>query len=119
MTDKLAQIRALQRQFVKERDWEQFNTPKNLSKALAVEAAELMEVFMWLKEEQIADLPTKFPERFQNAKNEISDVFLYLLRIADVMNIDLLAAVEEKMKMNEQKHPIQKGLELAKSLSKP
>jgi NTP pyrophosphatase (non-canonical NTP hydrolase) len=114
--DQLEEIRKQQRQFVKERDWEKFHSPKNLSMALAVEAGELMEIFMWLSEKQIEVLPTKYPAFYQNAKEEMADVFLYLLRMADVMNIDLLAAVKEKALKNEQKYPIEKGLALARSL---
>ncbi len=114
--DRWEAIRNKQRQFVKERDWERFHSPKNLSMALAAEAAELMEIFMWMEKEQIEKLAEKFPEKFEHSKQEIADVFLYCLRIADVLNIDLLAAVEEKMVLNEKKHSIEKALELNKSL---
>jgi NTP pyrophosphatase (non-canonical NTP hydrolase) len=109
--DSLEKIKIKQREFVKERNWDQFQSPKNLSIALAVEASELMEVFMWLNDQEIENLPSKFPALAQNAKEEMADVLVYLVRIADVMNIDLLSAVEEKMKKNRQKYPIEKGLE--------
>lgn len=115
--EALEKIRNQQRQFVKDRNWEQFHSPKNLSMALSVEAAELVEVFMWLNENQISKLATKYPDRFQSAKEEIADVFLYLLRIADVLDIDLLKEAEEKFKKNEQKYPVEKGRELARSLN--
>lgn len=103
-------------QFAKERDWEEFHSPKNLSMALAVEASELMEIFMWMKESQIEVLSTKYPIAFQNAKDEMADVLLYLLRMADILKIDLLSACAEKMKKNAVKYPVEKGRELARIL---
>ncbi len=113
----LKELLQKQRDFVQIRQWDKFGSPKNLSMALAVEAAELMEEFMWLTDEQIESLASKHPERFQNVKEELADVLLYLLRIADKMQIDLLKSADEKIKKNETKHPVQQSIELAAKYS--
>lgn len=94
------------RQFAQERDWEQFHSPKNLSMALIAEAAELLEHFQWLTEGQSADLPE---QTHQQVKEELADVLVYLVRIADKLNIDLLAAAEEKLQINARKYPVDKA----------
>jgi NTP pyrophosphatase (non-canonical NTP hydrolase) len=104
--DFLMDIDALQKQlanFATERDWEQFHSPKNLAMALAAEAGELLEVFQWLSEEQSGQLSGK--ERTA-AEHEIADVFIYLLRLADGLKIDLNAAVVAKMQLNAEKYPV-------------
>ncbi len=105
------------RKFDKDREWQKFHSPKNLSMALAAEAAELMEIFMWLSDNQLKQLPEKFPERLQNAREEIGDIFLYLVRVAEVLNIDLFDAVFEKFSKIEQKYPIEKSRELSRLTS--
>ena len=101
------------RQFVKERNWETFHNPKNLAAALSVEASELLEIFMWLTESQ-ALKPN--PTRLQNIRDEMGDVLLYLIRLADVLNIDLLEATTQKFAKVEQKYPLDKSLAFAQSL---
>jgi NTP pyrophosphatase (non-canonical NTP hydrolase) len=91
--------------FADERDWDQFHTPKNLSMALAKEAAELLEIFQWLSEEQSAALKSRKDEQ-QRAAEEIADVFIYLVRLADKLDIDIETAVAAKMKTNEQNYPV-------------
>ena len=103
------------RLFVKERNWEQFHNPKNLAAALSVEASELLELFMWLTEAQASN-PS--PTRLQDIRDEMADVFLYLLRLSDVLQIDLLQAAREKFVKVEQKYPVDKSLALADSLRK-
>jgi dCTP diphosphatase len=98
-------LRALQQRlaaFAAARDWQQFHSPKNLAMALAVEAAELIEEFQWLTEEQ-SRAPT--PERLARVRLELADVFIYLLRIADTLGVDLLAAAADKIVLNEQRYP--------------
>ena len=90
------------RQFARERDWEQFHTPKNLAMALSVEAAELQEIFQWLTAEQSAQLDDTQRAR---AAEELADVLLYLCRLADVLNIDLAAAAQAKLLRNAEKYP--------------
>jgi NTP pyrophosphatase (non-canonical NTP hydrolase) len=99
------------RHFVAARDWDPFHAPKNLAMALSVEAAELVEIFQWLTEEQSRNLP---PEKLQAAREEIADVLLYLIRIADQLGIDPVAAAEEKMIANETKYPVDKARGTAK-----
>lgn len=91
------------RQFAQDRDWEQFHSPKNLATALAIEAAELLEPFQWLKEEESRKLNSSDAAL---VKEEIADVLIYLLRLADQLDIDLEVAVEEKMRLNAEKYPI-------------
>lgn len=93
------------RDYARARDWEQFHAPKNLAIALAVEAAELMEIFQWLSEAQSAALTDA---QTQSVKEEMADVFLYLMRLADVLDVDLLAAAGEKAVSNEQRYPANK-----------
>ncbi len=101
------------RQFIKERNWESFHNPKSLAAALSVEASELLEIFMWLTESQSLRLN---PTRLQEVRDEMGDVFLYLIRLADVLNIDLVQAAREKFVKVEQKYPVDKSLELAQAL---
>ena len=93
------------RQFAKDRDWEQFHSPKNLSMALSVECAELIEHFQWLTEEASSQITV---EDKVAVEDEIVDVLLYTLRIADVLDIDLPTAIARKTQANEAKYPIDK-----------
>lgn len=95
-------LKEVLRQFVQERDWEQFHTPKNIAMALSVEAAELMEPFMWVNGEDSFSLSS---EKLAEVKEEIADVYIYLTRLADVLNIDVPAAVEAKIEKNRIKYP--------------
>lgn len=92
------------RLFAQEREWEQFHTPKNLSMALIVESAELLEHFQWLTPEQSQQLTE---EKKSQVGMEIADVFLYLLRLADILKLDILASARQKMLINQQKYPAQ------------
>ncbi|MBX2857322.1 MAG: nucleotide pyrophosphohydrolase [Cellvibrionaceae bacterium] len=98
----LESIKQYLRKFAKDREWEQFHSPKNLAMALSVEAAELVEIFQWLNPEQAANLNAK---QQAAAADEIADVLLYLVRIADRLDIDIAHAVTQKMRKNEQKYP--------------
>jgi len=101
-------LRALQQRlaaFAAARDWEQFHSPKNLAMALAVEAAELVEEFQWLTEEQSRRLDD---ERRERVRLELADVFIYLLRIADTLGVDLLRAADDKIALNERKYPVER-----------
>lgn len=90
------------REFAAERDWEQFHSPKNLSMALAVEVAEILEHFQWLTEEQTRNLD---PETLKKVREEIGDVQIYLARLADQLGILPLEAALEKLEINRQKYP--------------
>jgi len=104
MNDFIA-MRDYLRDFAEKRDWTQFHSPKNLAMALAVEAAELMEHFQWLGEAESAALE---PERLAAVADEIADVQLYLIRLADRLNIDIPQAVASKTQKNEEKYPVEK-----------
>lgn len=98
----LEELKQRQRAFVAARDWEQFHSPKNLAMALSVEAAELVELFQWLTEEQSAAPDQALRRR---AAEELADVLWFLVRIADRLDVDLLAAAGEKFAQNERKYP--------------
>lgn len=99
---EFARVRDLVRVFVDERDWDQFHTPKNLASALSVEAAELLEHFQWLQHGRIDELG---PEKLVQVRHEMADVLVYLVRLADKLDVDLVAAVDEKMVLNRAKYP--------------
>lgn len=90
-------------EFAAERDWDQFHSPKNLSMALIVEAAELVEHFQWLTTEESESIDY---EKLQAVKEELADVFLYLLRLSDLLEIDIVAAANDKIQKNEIKYPV-------------
>lgn len=91
-------------EFASERDWDKFHSPKNLSMAMSVEAGELVEIFQWLTEEESLSLTQKQQLR---AEEEIADVFLYLLRIADKLNVDLIQIAKNKIAINAEKYPVE------------
>ena len=93
------------RRFAAERDWDQFHSPKNLAMALNVEAGELLEHFQWLTPEQSQALP---PDKLARVAEEIADIQAYLVRIADKLDVDILDAVERKIRQNEAKYPADK-----------
>lgn len=101
----IEQLRQKIRDFASERDWDQFHSPKNISMAMIVEAAELVEHFQWLTEEQSQSLPEG---KLAEVENELADIFLYLIRIADKLDIDLLNAANNKIKINAEKYPADK-----------
>jgi NTP pyrophosphatase (non-canonical NTP hydrolase) len=103
MNNDLQSLTQALRDFAKARDWEQFHSPKNLASALSVEAAELLEHFQWLTEEQSRNLSaTKQAE----VAAEAADVLLYLLQLCDKLNIDLMAAARSKLIVNGEKYPV-------------
>jgi NTP pyrophosphatase (non-canonical NTP hydrolase) len=101
----LNQLQAYLRQFAKDRDWDQFHSPKNLSMALSVEVSELLENFQWLTEEQSYTL-----DQQQRAAvvDEIADVQMYLARLADKLDINIGEAIEQEIVKNEAKYPAEK-----------
>jgi len=106
MTDPLRDLRDELRAFAAARDWDQFHSPRNLATALAVEAAELLEPFQWLTEEQSRALP---PETRAAVEEEMADVLLYLVRLADKLDVDLAAAARAKIVRNGEKYPVDKA----------
>jgi NTP pyrophosphatase (non-canonical NTP hydrolase) len=100
----IAQLRQLVDRFVSERDWHQFHTPKNLSVALAIEAAELMEHFQWLDPQQSREVAAD-PAKRAAAGEELADVVCYALAMANELRLDLSDAVGDKMAKNARKYP--------------
>ena len=98
----LLMLRDKLRTFTEARDWDQFHSPKNLSMALMVEVAELMEYFQWLSEAQSASLAAQDKPA---VAEELADVLLYLVRLADKLEIDLVEAALDKMEKNAAKYP--------------
>ena len=92
-------------EFRDERDWGQFHSPKNLAMALMVETGELAEHFQWLTQEQSRNLPD---EKKMIIKDEIGDVLIYLINLADRLGIDPMQAASDKLEKNKQKYPVQK-----------
>jgi NTP pyrophosphatase (non-canonical NTP hydrolase) len=105
MSDSLDELKARINAFVEERDWQQFHSPKNLAMAMIVEAAELVEHFQWNTTEESYQLT---PEKLEQVGHELADTFVYLLRIAEVTGIDLIAAANAKIELNARKYPAEK-----------
>ena len=103
--DALTELRDAMRRFAAERDWDRFHTPKNLAMALSGEAGELIEHFQWLTAEESASLPA--PVREEVAL-EMADVLLYLVRLGDVLGIDLAEAARRKIAINAQRYPVER-----------
>lgn len=102
-TADLLSLRNLIREFVAERDWAQFHTPKNLAMAMSIEAAEVMEHFQWLATGH------ELPDAKRRAVgHELADTLVYLVRLADTLDIDLPAAIAEKMQINRDKYPAER-----------
>jgi NTP pyrophosphatase (non-canonical NTP hydrolase) len=111
MTDKLPALTAAIAQFAKDRDWEQFHTPKNLAMALSVEASEIVEIFQWLTEAQSRSLS---PDKAAHLREELADTYIFLLKLAEHYQVDLIDAAQEKLKKNAVKYPIAKSKGSAK-----
>lgn len=104
-SDSLEQLRRQLAEFADKRDWQQFHSPKNLCMALIAEAAELVEIFQWLTEEQSWQLEA---EKKLDVSLELADILIYLIRTADQLDIDLIASALNKIKINEQRYPVDK-----------
>ncbi len=102
-TTTVAALREFVQEFVRERDWEQFHSPKNLSMSLSIEAAELMEHFQWITSDE-----SRAPDEAKRVEigEEMADVLCYLLAMADALKLDLSSAVYRKMELNREKYPV-------------
>lgn len=112
-----SEIQSLQealRRFAAARDWDQFHSPKNLASALTVEAAELLECFQWLTEEESRSLPD---DKRDAVAQEIADVLLYLLQLADKLSIDVLDAARKKIELNAARYPVGRARGTSKKYS--
>jgi NTP pyrophosphatase (non-canonical NTP hydrolase) len=103
--DSLDQLNATLLAFARERDWEQFHSPKNLSMALAGEAGELLEHFQWLSEQQSANLDLNKKDA---VAMELADILIYLVRLAERLEIDLLEAAHRKIAINQARYPAER-----------
>ncbi len=104
----VAELRERVLAFVRERDWEQFHAPKNLSMALAAETGELMEHFLWMSPEQSRTVVQDAAKRHK-IEEEIADVVIYALEFANMTGIDVAAAIERKLVVNAKKYPVEKA----------
>lgn len=108
VTTTLADLKRRVLDFARERDWEQFHSPKNLSMALAAEAGELMEHFLWT-EHAASHERAREPGRRRDIEDEIADVVIYALEFVNVTGIDLARAIETKLAANAAKYPVDKA----------
>jgi len=103
--DSLERLRQRLAKFAADRDWDQFHSPKNLSMALIAEAAELIEHFQWLTEEQSNSLPA---DKLEKIAEELADIQIYLIRAADKLGVDLIDASNRKIDKNDERFPVDK-----------
>lgn len=106
MPDSLQDLTRKLERFAAEREWQQFHAPKNLASALVVEAAELLEHFQWMPEEQSRHLAL---EKRDAVAAEMADVLLYLLQLANALKIDLVVAANEKLEVNARRYPVERA----------
>lgn len=105
LVDNLETLRVRLARFAAARDWDQFHSPKNLSMALIAEAAELVEHFQWLTESASQSLA---PAKLAEVRLELADILIYLIRIGDKLGVDLIAAANDKIAVNETRYPVEK-----------
>ncbi len=105
---RISELKELVEEFVHERDWEQYHNPKDLAVSISIEAAELLERFQWKNEGEIREL-IKNEEEFQEIKEEVADILIYSLSLANRMDIDLSQSTVEKLEKNKKKYPVEKA----------
>ena len=103
----IEEIQKRLRTFAADRDWEKFHSPKNLTMALSVEVAELVEIFQWSNSGGLEEIEN--PNIRKNIKEELADIFIYLLKISDKLNLDIEKTIHQKIEKNEKKYPIDKS----------
>lgn len=104
--NEIASLSQRLREFAQARDWEQYHSPKNLAMALIVEAAELVEHFQWLKEDQSYNMSD---QKREEVALEMADIFIYLLRISERLDIDLAEVTSKKIAINEGRYPVERS----------
>jgi len=102
--DSLETLRARLARFARDRDWDQFHSPKNLSMALIAETAELIEHFQWLSQDDSRNLDT---DKKQEVAMELADILIFLIRVADKVDVDLIKSAWEKIEINEARYPVE------------
>ncbi len=105
-SDPLKTLRDSLRNFAEEREWDQYHSPKNLATALCIEAAELLEHFQWMTEESSRTLSA---QQLEKVREEAADVLLYLIRLADKLDMNLVEAAADKILLNAKKYPVEKA----------
>jgi dCTP diphosphatase len=105
-TTKIADIKQKIKQFMEDREWQQFHSPKNMSMQIAIEASELMELFLWCDSNQSS---TDFESKRKEVEQEVADIAVTLLNFCIRMNIDLATAINEKMEINAQRYPLERA----------
>ncbi len=105
-SDLLSSLKDYSQKFINDREWSKFHSPKNVAIGVSVEAAELLEIFQWLTEEQSFAMKDD-PETLQKVQDEAADIFHFLIRLSSVLDFDLIKAFWRKMKQNESKYPAQ------------
>lgn len=103
----IEEIQKRLRKFAADRDWEKFHSPKNLTMALSVEVAELVEIFQWSNSGGLEEIGN--PNIRKNIEEELADIFIYLLKISDKLNLDIEKSIHQKIEKNEKKYPIDKS----------
>ncbi|MGH8112659.1 MAG: nucleotide pyrophosphohydrolase [Rhodanobacteraceae bacterium] len=106
ISDPIYQLALQLEQFAKDRDWQQFHSPKNLASALVVEASELLEHFQWMTEQQSRELA---PDKRDAVAAEVADVLLYLIQLSGALGIDLITSARAKLKLNELRYPVERA----------
>ena len=106
-TTTVKDLRDMVRQFVDERDWEKFHAPKNISMAMAIEVAELMEHFQWLSVQESREVGED-EEKLQEVSEELADVLCYGLALANTLGLDISETMRKKMEKNRAKYPVEK-----------
>lgn len=104
--DDFGAVRDKLRAFVRERDWEQFHTPRSLLLALTGEVGELAEIFQWLTDDEAAQV-MRDPATAAQVREEVADVLSYLVRLADVLGVDLIRALDAKIDLNARRYPVE------------
>lgn len=104
----LQELKLQVKAFAEERDWEQFHTPKNLSMAIAAEAAELMEHFLWKDDEGSFGVLNR-PAKRKEIEGELADILIFSLEFANIADLDVATAIGEKMRANAKKYPVEKA----------
>lgn len=103
----IAQLREEVRKFIEEREWAKYHTPKDLAISIAIEAGELMELFQWLREDEVADLVTS-REGLARVEAELADIVIFCLSLANLLHTDLSERVLDKIRENKEKYPVEK-----------
>lgn len=101
--------------FVEERNWNEYHNPKNLSMSIAIEAAELMEIFQWMSIQESWKISDS--NEFEHLKEEIADIMIYCISLANQLNIDIAQAIQNKIKENEIRYPVQHGIKQGNEVS--